>query len=481
MVRGYARAERRRCFMAGEKLSTKEKYRIPRQHQKEIPEEERRQSFAEIRQGITAEQAQLEACRCIACKSQPCMQACGLHNNIPSIIEALARGDFEEAAFKNSFPFSAICGRVCYHPCEQVCPIGKKGEPVAICTLERFAADYMNEKHTAEEQAALAKEKNGFPVSITEYLPPVAVVGSGPAGLMCAYDLVRLGYPVTVFERGPVFGGMLTLGIPEYRLPREIFIRTLEILQNMGVRFIPNVVIGQYLSLNELKGMGYAAMFLAFGAHQGKKMNIPGEELEGVLDAVTFLREVNLGQKIKPGNKVAVIGGGNSAMDAVRTALRLGCEKAMIVYRRTRQEMPAGNEEIEDAIKEGVEFHYLMAPVKINGKDGKVVSMICQKMQLGEPDSSGRRSPVPIPGSEFEMDVDVIFPAVSQEPEMEGLKLDAVSITKWKTVDVNSETLETSVPWIFAGGDAVTGPKTVNEALAAGRKAAQSIHRFLSS
>lgn len=469
--------------MESVKVSTKDKYKIPRQKQKEIPVESRSQSFEEIWRGYTEEQAILEATRCLLCKSHLCADACALHNDIPAFLDALAHGNFEAAAFKNSFPFSAICGRVCYHPCEQACPVGKKGEPIAICSLERFAADTMNSKYTPEEQAEKVMDHTGddFPVPITKYLSPIAVAGSGPAGLMCAYELARLGYPVTVFERDNIFGGMLTLGIPEYRLPRPVFTGAMDILKHMGVRFIPNVVVGKYLTLKELHGMGYAAIFLAFGAHQGKKMGVPGEDLEGILDAVTFLREINKGVRRKPGDRVAVIGGGDCAMDAARTAIRLGCEKVTVVYRRTRNEMPASKEEIEEAQIEGIEFFYLAAPVRIIGENGKVTGMECQRMELGEPDASGRRSPVPVKGSEFIMEVDTVFPAVSQEPDMDELILDSLSVTKWKTIKTDPETLETDIPWVFAGGDVVSGPKTVNEALAAGRKAAFSIHRFLSS
>jgi NADH-quinone oxidoreductase subunit F len=309
----------------------------------------------------------------------------------------------------------------------------------------------------------------------------VAVIGAGPAGLTVAYDLIQKGYPVTIFEELPVAGGMLRVGIPEYRLPRDVIKDEIDAIERLGVEIQTGVRVGRDVSIGDLKEQGYKSFFLGIGAHKGLKLRIPGEDdFEGFVDATAFLRKVNLGDRKAPGKKICVIGGGNSAIDAARTCLRLGAEEVHIVYRRQREQMPANPAEIDASIEEGIHLDYLTSPVRILGENNKVVGMECIRNELGEPDKSGRRRPVPVEGSEFVIDCDIVIPAISQEPDLSFLKDDyTFAISRWSSFEVDEKTLATNVPGFFAGGDAVTGPATVVQAIAAGHKAAVSMDCYL--
>ena len=406
-----------------------------------------------------------------------CQETCPVHIDIRKYIGLIADGRYLDAlaVIRERNPLPAICGRVCHHPCEGACNRGNQDEPVAIDALKRFVADY---------ELKLRKDgKIPKPTApaVNKKLGKVAVVGAGPAGLTVAHDLAQKGIQTTIFEAAPVPGGMLWLAIPEYRLPRDIIQTEVDYICDLGVELKLNTPINKDYSFDDLLKDGYKAVFLGIGAHTGLKLGVPGEDdFEGFLDCIVLLRRVNLGDTTKPGNKVIVIGGGNSAIDAARTALRIGCDEVHIVYRRTIKEMPANSWEIEEAEKEGVQISFLAAPVEIIGKNGKVAGMKCVRMQLGKLDASGRRRPVPIEGSEFVIEADVIVPAISQEPDIsmlhEGHGLD---ISRWNSFDINYRTGQTNRPEIFAGGDDVTGPATVIEAIAAGHTAATSMERFL--
>ena len=400
----------------------------------------------------------------------PCMEACPAGVNVKAYVSLIAAGKFHEAlhVVREKNPLPGICGRVCTHPCETYCNRNQIDAPVAIRALKRFVADYELEHPIPKPKpiAGTRKEK-------------IAIIGSGPAGLTTAHDLAKIGFNVTVFEELSEPGGMLIAGIPSYRMPRDILKIEIDYIRNLGVKIITNKKITGKQDYNKLL-KDYDAVYVAIGAHVGKKLGIPGEEdYKGFLDAVTFLRDVNLETPQKPGEKVIVIGGGNSAIDAARTALRLGSE-VNIVYRRTRQEMPANEEEIKDAEEEGIKIHYLAAPAKIVGKNGKVTGLECTKMKLGEPDESGRARPIPIKNSEFIIEADVIIPAISQEPDLSFLPKDHnIDISRWQTFAADENTMATNIPGVFAGGDAVTGPNTVINAIAQGHVAAKSIERFI--
>lgn len=409
-------------------------------------------------------------------ETSPCRQACPAGVKAQAYVNLTAEGKFKEAldVIREDLPFPGICGRVCPHPCEDNCKRNQVDEPVAIRDIKRFLADW--------------EVKTGQP--LPEPVPQeksekVAVVGSGPAGLTAAYYLRNLGYGVTVFESMDVPGGMLMAGIPENRLPRDVVFYEINYIKSTGVQIETGVTVGRDIKLKELKEE-YDALFIASGAHKGLKLEIPGEgEFEGFVDAVDFLREVNIeGKTEKPGHKVLVIGGGNTAVDVARTALRLGCEDLTIVYRRSREEMPASSWEVESAEAEGVKISFLAQPVRILGENGKVTGMECLRCELGPPDESGRRRPVPVEGSEFVLPADVIIPAISQRPQLQpfaeelesfGVKVDP----KWHSLIVNEETKQTDVPWIFAGGDVVTGPGIVVSAVASGKRAAEMIDKYL--
>ncbi len=401
----------------------------------------------------------------------PCKVACPAHISVQGYVALAAEGKYLEALklVKEENPLPAICGRVCHHPCESKCKRGEVDEPVAIDSIKRFIADLdlRSETRFVPELKAKRDEK-------------VAVIGSGPAGLSCAYYLAIEGYRVTVFEKLPVLGGMLTVGIPSYRLPRDIIGAEIEVIRDMGVEFQTGVEIGKDVTIPQLRQQGYKAFFIGIGAHECKALGIEGENLEGVYPGVDFLRDVNLGKKIKLGDRVVVVGGGNVAMDCVRTALRLGSAKPMIVYRRSVDEMPANPEEIEECHEEGIEIMTLTNPVRIIGENGRAKAVECVRMELGEPDASGRRRPVVVQGSNFTIEVDAVIPAIGQESDWACLTPECVcTLSDWGTMQVDRLTLQSDDPDIFAGGDAVTGPATVIEAIAAGKQAAISIDRFL--
>jgi heterodisulfide reductase subunit A len=401
-------------------------------------------------------------------RASPCRVACPAGVNIKAYLGAIARGDFEKALkiVKLHNPLPGICGRVCTHPCESECRRGEFDESLAICALKRFIADY-ELRHGVQEVE---------PCERTEQAR-VAVVGSGPAGLTVASDLVRLGYGVTVFEALSVAGGMLVVGIPPYRLPRDIIKTEIDSIMRLGVELRIRTRVED---IDRLFKDGYDAVFLALGAHRGLKLRVEGEDdYAGVEDCIEFLRRVNRGDRVCPGDRVVVIGGGNSAVDSARSALRLGCRDVRIVYRRSRQEMPASEEEIVEAEHEGIKIDYLAAPVKVLGRAGRVIGVECTRMELGAPDQSGRRRPIPIAGSEFVIDVDSVISAISQKPDIDCFHKCGLKITRWDTFEVDEATLITSRPGVFAGGDAVTGPNTVIDAIAAGHRAARAIDRYL--
>ena len=402
----------------------------------------------------------------------PCKAACPVGLDIQGYIALISQGKFKEAfhLIRQKVILPATVGRVCTHPCETECNRGKVDEPIAIAALKRFVADH--ELDTRTEEIAPAPRTQDA---------KVAVVGSGPAGLTAANDLVLMGYGVTIFEALPVPGGMLAVGIPDYRLPKEMLKREIEDIQKLGVEIRLNSPVGKKgLKLDDLWQEGYKAIFIAVGAHKSANLDIPGEDFEGVYHGVSFLRDVNLGKKVTPGEKIAVVGGGNVAIDAARTALRLGSKEVTIVYRRSRHEMPANEEEIVEAEHEGTKIQYLVTPVRILGEDGKVSGMECIKMELGAPDASGRRRPIAIEGSQFTIDVDTVILAIGQSPDLSLLPKDSrFQVSPRGTLAVDDNSLATSMPGVFAGGDAVLGPATVVQAIAAGHRAATAIDSYL--
>lgn len=401
----------------------------------------------------------------------PCRLACPAGVNVKSYISLISAGKFHAAlkVVRERNPLPGICGRICTHPCESQCTRIDIDDPVAICALKRFVADYELSHPLPKPKRAAGTRKE-----------KVAIIGSGPAGLTAAHDLAKKGFGVTIFEELDKPGGMLIAGIPAYRLPRNILAAEIDYIKNLGVKIKTKHKIFGKKDWEKLQNQ-FEAVFIAVGAHAGKKLGIPGEsKYEGFLDAVTFLRSINLGPHIKPGNNIIVIGGGNSAIDAARTALRLNCSKVNIVYRRSRTEMPAGEAEIKAAEIEGVKIHYLASPLEVLGKKGKVTGLKCIQMKLGKRDESGRRHPIPIKGTEFTISADVIIPAVSQTPDLSFLPHDhKLNISRWKTISANASTLATDLPGVFAGGDAVSGPSTVIDAIAQGHIASHSIVNFL--
>ncbi|MDJ0782941.1 MAG: FAD-dependent oxidoreductase [Desulfosarcinaceae bacterium] len=401
----------------------------------------------------------------------PCKAGCPLGPSVQGCFALIQQGDYAGAyrLFRQEHPFPAICGRVCNHPCEIACTRGELDEPLSIRHMHRFLSDWVQE--------------NGIePVTppADKFPEKVAVIGSGPGGLACAYFLALKGYAVTVFEKEDTIGGMLTLGIPAYRLPRAIIDSEVQPLIDLGVVFKTGVDIGKDTTIGDLRQDGYGAFFLAVGSQECKLLGLEGEDLEGVLGGLDYLRRVNAGESVDLGDRVAVIGGGNVAMDAVRTALRGGAKQPFILYRRSEAEMPAGMDEVAECREEGIEIMPLTNPIGIIREAGRVTAIECQKMELGEPDASGRRRPVPIPGSEFTLEIDTLMPSIGQESDWACLTDEcACTLSDWGTLEVDALTLQTADPDIFAGGDAVTGPRTVVEALAAGKEAAYSIERFL--
>ena len=443
----------------------------------------RNKNFLEVALGYTEEQALDEAQRCLHCKNKPCVAGCPVGIHIPDFIAKVAEGDFEAAyqiiTQQSSLP--AVCGRVCPQEtqCEQKCVRGIKGEPVGIGRLERFVADWHN-KNVCE--APRKPAPNGH---------KVAVIGSGPSGLTCAGDLAKKGYAVTVFEALHTAGGVLVYGIPEFRLPKDIVQKEIDGLKALGVDVQTNMVIGRVLSIDELLEQGYEAVFIGSGAGLPRFMNIPGENLKGVYSANEFLTRVNLMKAYQPGSdtpiehakRVAVVGGGNVAMDAARCAKRLGAEEVFIVYRRSEKELPARAEEVEHAKEEGIVFHLLNNPTQILGdENGNVKGMECIRMELGEPDASGRRRPVEVPGSEFILDVDCVIMAIGTSPNpLIKSTTEGLETQKWGGIIVNEETGLTSREGVYAGGDAVTGAATVILAMGAGKTAATAIDQYIQS
>ncbi len=441
----------------------------------------RARNFLEVALGYTAEMAAEEAARCMQCKDPACIRGCPVHVPIPGFIRAIREGDFQKAIElvkeKNLLP--AVCGRVCpqEEQCEKECLLGKKHEPVAIGRLERFIADW--EKQTCTIRLPEMAAPNGR---------KIAVVGSGPAGLTCAFDLAKLGYKVTIFEALHEPGGVLFYGIPEFRLPKEIVKCEIALLKRMGVEIVVNAVIGKLITIDEIM-QEFDACFIGTGAGFPRFMNIEGENLNGVYSSNEFLTRNNLmhaymspdyDTPVVRGERVVVVGGGNVAMDSVRTALRLGAKEGIIVYRRTEAEMPARKEEISHAKEEGVRFECLASPVRIVGDNGWVESVECIRMELGKPERDGRRRAVPVRGSEFRIPADVVIMAVGTEANPlvpRSTKDLALNVRGY--IVVNEETGMTSIKGVFAGGDIVTGSATVISAMGAGRKAAKAIHRYV--
>lgn len=409
---------------------------------------------------------------CEALVFAPCENTCPVRCDAVGYTALISQGRYEEALslIRLTMPLAGVCGRVCNHPCENMCKRGEIDQPIAIASLKRFASDWELRSGKMAPPSFLEKAK-------TER---VAVVGAGPAGLNAAYHLGRRGYPVTIYEALPVAGGMLAVGIPDYRLPRKILENDIRFICQHGIEIQTGKALGRDFTIEDLFKRGFKAVFLAMGAHRDQKMNLPGEEAEGVFQGVDFLRRVNLGEGMKVGRRVAVVGGGNVAIDAARTALRLGAEEVMILYRRTRDEMPANAEEIEEAEHEKVKFHYLVAPTRILTQNGKVVGIECQRMQLGDFDASGRRRPIPVKGSEFSIEVDGVISAIGYVPDLSCLPLnDGFKATRAGTLAVDPVTMATPVAGVFAGGDVVSGASTVVEAMAGGYRAAVSIDRYL--
>jgi glutamate synthase (NADPH/NADH) small chain len=445
--------------------------------------ENRINNFNEVALGYTTEQALAEAKRCIQCPKPQCIQGCPVGLDIPAFIKEIREKNFDEAIRKvkekNSLP--AICGRVCPQEtqCQKFCVMGKKGDPLSIGRLERFVADYDLQKGVTVQSRSKSSVDG-----------KVAVVGSGPAGLTAAADLAKLGHKVVIFEALHAPGGVLMYGIPEFRLPKKIVQAEVDYIKKLGVDIKTDYMIGKLYTIDELFELGFDAVFIGTGAGLPRFMRIPGENLGGIYSANEFLIRVNLMKAytfpeydtpIKIGKRVAVIGGGNVAMDSARSALRLGAEEVWIVYRRSKKEMPARLEEIENAEEEGIKFKFLTTPVKFLGdKSGWITGMECIAMQLGEPDESGRRRPIPIEGSEFVIEVDAVVIAIGQTPNpVIQRTTKGLQTTRWGTIVVNEKTGKTSRKRVYAGGDVVSGAATVISAMGAGKKAARSIHRSL--
>ena len=464
-------------------VPVKERMKIGRRSMPQRAAEERNKDFSEVNLGLTAEEAVEEARRCLDCAKPGCIAGCPVRIDIPSFIKLVEKGDFAAAAAKvreaNSLP--AVCGRVCPQEtqCEETCHLRKaSGVAVAIGNLERFVSDY--------------ERREG--VSLPKVAPPtghkVAVVGAGPSGLTVAGELARLGHHVIIFEALHDAGGVLVYGIPEFRLPKSILVAEVAYLERLGVELRMNFIVGKTATIDDLRAEGYEAFFIGSGAGLPNFMKIPGENLVGVYSANEYLTRVNLMRAydfprydtpVFPGRRAAVIGGGNVAMDSVRTAKRLGAEKAIIIYRRSRTEMPARVEEVHHAEEEGIEFHFLTAPTRYIGDEhGRVRAMECLRMELGEPDASGRRRPVPVAGSEFITEVDLVVVAIGQSPNpLIPQTTPGISVGKWGTIDVDWETMATSLSGVYAGGDIVRGGATVILAMGDARTAAAAMDKRL--
>ena len=469
-----------RKTIANKERTAKERVRMPEMD----PQERIKYQDREVNIGLSADQAQKEASRCLDCPNPTCIEGCPVSINIPKFVKYIEAGKFLDAAktLKETSALPAVCGRVCPQEkqCEASCFYTQKmkKDPVAIGHLERFAADYERE--------------SGF-MSIPEVAPAngikIAAIGSGPASLSFAGDMIKLGYDVTVFEALHEIGGVLKYGIPEFRLPNKIVDVELDNLQKMGVKFVRNFIVGKTASFDDLKEEGFEAFFVASGAGLPRFMNIPGENYNGILSSNEYLTRVNLMNAAKDdfdtpvikGKTVAVIGGGNTAMDSVRTAKRLGAERAIIVYRRSRAEMPARVEEVHHAEEEGIEFINLANPIEYFADEkGKVNRMRVQRMGLGEPDASGRRRPIVLEGSEYDIPVDLVVVAVGVSPNpLIPSEVKELKVSKWGTIEVTEETMQSSIPEMFAGGDIVRGGATVILAMGDGRKAAANMDEYL--
>ncbi len=460
--------------------------RVPRIAMPLQDPQERIHNYYEVALGYTEEMAVTEASRCLMCKKPLCVQGCPVEIDIPNFISKIQEKDFRGAynAIKEDNALPAICGRVCPQEsqCEKFCVLGKKFEPVAIGRLERYVADLallQDDYKPCGENCVTRKEK-------------VAIVGSGPSGLTVAGDLVKKGYGVTIFEAFHIFGGVLVYGIPEFRLPNKIVEAEISYLETLGVELVKNFVVGKSATLEDLFNKGYNAAFLGTGAGLPSFLRIPGENANGIFSSNEFLTRNNLmagyrfpeyDTPIYCGKRVAVFGGGNTAMDSVRSSLRLGADRAMILYRRSEQELPAREEEYHNAQEEGVEFHFLVAPLEFGVDDkGWVKSVKLQRMELGEPDDSGRRRPVPIEGDIYEEEIDTAVIAIGTRPNPLLLRVTPqLETTRWGTVVVDEATMATHMPGVYAGGDIVTGGATVISAMGAGKVAARAIDAYIES
>lgn len=466
-------------------IKAKDRASIPRVKMPELDPDYRNKNNEEVNLGLTSEMAMREAQRCLDCANPTCMNGCPVSIDIPRFIKNIERGDFLEAArvLKETSALPAVCGRVCPQEkqCEAQCiHIKMKKEPVAIGNLERFAADY--ERESGNISVPETASANGI---------KIAVVGSGPAGLSFAGDMAKLGYDVTVFEALHEIGGVLKYGIPEFRLPNSIVDVEIDNLRAMGVKFLNNTIVGKTISIDDLKEEGYQGLFVGSGAGLPRFMNCKGENLVGVMSSNEYLTRVNLmdaanyesDTPVFKGKNVAVIGGGNTAMDSVRTAKRLGAERAMIIYRRSEEEMPARLEEVHHAKEEGIEFLTLHNPIEYVGNErGHVTQMLLQVMELGEPDESGRRSPIAIEGKTKLIDVDEVIVSVGVSPNpLIPQSIKGLNVSKWGTIEVNKETMQSDIPMVFAGGDIVRGGATVILAMGDGRQAAKSMDEWIKS
>ena len=412
-----------------------------------------------------------DTCKNTKRKLPPCSAACPAHVNVQGYVSLIQRGEFKEAVelIRKDMPFPAICGRVCFSPCEDACARVNLDQAVAIRALKRIVADIEREQGRVKAET--------IPKTRTEN---VAVIGAGPAGLTTAYELAKQGYPVTVFERMPKPGGMMHYSIPDFRLEKFVVANEIAYIKDIGVEIKTGIEFGKNITLESLQNEGYKAVLIAIGTQLSRKMNVPSEDLEGVFHVLEFLRAVSFGQHVDVGERVAVIGGGNSAIDAARTAKRLGAREVMILYRRTENEMPALPHEIEAAEREGIKFHFLVAPKRIIGEEDKVKAIECLRMRLGEPDASGRRRPIRISFSEHQYEVDSVIPAIGQVSEKSCIPSELLDKKARRAlIPVDQITMETKISGVFAGGDIVTGPASIIQAVGAGKQAAVSIHRYL--
>jgi len=486
-INEYLKEERNKEWRVELRKSMKAKERTDkvRVHMPEADPMIRNKNSEEVNKGLVLQNAVSEAARCLDCAKPTCIDGCPVGINIPKFVKQIEAKDFNGAAstLKETNALPAVCGRICPQEiqCEATCfyTVSLKKDPVAIGHLERFAADY--ERNNGNTSVPVVDKPNGI---------KIAIVGSGPAGLACASDMAKWGYEVTVFEALHEFGGVLKYGIPEFRLPNEIVDVEIDVMKKMGVKFRKNIIIGKTLTFDDLREQGFKAFFVGSGAGNPSFMNIPGENYNNIFSSNEYLTRVNLmnaandafDTPVISGKNVAVIGGGNTAMDSVRTAKRLGADRAMIIYRRSVEEMPARVEEIKHAIEEGIEIMTLHNPVEYFADEkGRVNKMKVQKMELGEPDSSGRRRPIPIENSEFDIEVDTVIVSVGVSPNpLIPSVLPDLNISRWGTIEVNPETMQSSVEDLFAGGDIVRGGATVILAMGDGRLAADGMHKYVS-